>query len=62
LTRPLVVLPRAADKIALSRRENLGAVRRDGLTEDHHDVEVQDEAGRRLDKAKLGEGTPGCTS
>jgi hypothetical protein len=37
----------------------------DDWAEDHHDVEVQDEAGRRLGKAKLAEGSPGspgCTS
>jgi transposase len=31
----------------------------DDWAEDHHDVEVQDEAGRRLGKAKLGEGIAG---
>jgi transposase len=31
----------------------------DDWAEDHHDVEVQDEAGRRLGKAKLAEGVAG---
>ena len=31
----------------------------DDWAEDHHDVEVQDEVGRRLGKAKLGEGIAG---
>ena len=31
----------------------------DDWAEDHHDVEVQDEAGRRLGKAKLEEGVEG---
>jgi transposase len=31
----------------------------DDWAEDHHDVEVQDEAGRRLGRAKLGEGIAG---
>ena len=31
----------------------------DDWAEDHHDVEVQDEAGRRLAKARLPEGVAG---
>jgi hypothetical protein len=31
----------------------------DDWAEEHHDVEVQDEAGRRLGKAKLAEGIGG---
>ena len=31
----------------------------DDWAEDHHDVEVQDKAGRQLGKAKLGEGIAG---
>jgi transposase len=31
----------------------------DDWAEEHHDVELQDEAGRRLGKAKLGEGIAG---
>lgn len=36
----------------------------DDWAEDHHDVEVRDESGRRLGKARLEEGiagSPGCT-
>ena len=33
----------------------------DDWAEDHHDVEVPDEAGRRLAKAKLDEGIGGST-
>jgi transposase len=33
----------------------------DDWAEDHHDVELQDEAGRRLSKAKLEEGITGIT-
>ena len=31
----------------------------DDWAEDHHDVELQDEAGRRLGKAKLADGITG---
>ncbi|MBL7523096.1 transposase, partial [Frankia sp. CNm7] len=33
----------------------------DDWAEDHHDVEVQDETGRRLAKARLPEGLTGIT-
>jgi transposase len=33
----------------------------DDWAEDHHDVEIQDETGRRLTKARLPEGIPGIT-
>ncbi|WP_212743950.1 transposase [Glutamicibacter sp. V16R2B1] len=33
----------------------------DDWAEDHHDVEVQDETGRRLTKARLPEGLAGIT-
>ena len=33
----------------------------DDWAEDHHDVELVDEAGRRLAKARLGEGVQGIT-
>ena len=31
----------------------------DDWAQDHHDVEIQDESGRRLAKARLPEGWPG---
>src|SRR5919106_6189394 len=55
--RPLVVLPQAR-RIAVRREERVLFVG-DDWAEDHHDVEVQDEAGRRLAKAKLAEGITG---
>jgi hypothetical protein len=61
---PLVVLPRAAEWVSvLTGRWGLLLVG-DDWAEDHHDVELVDEAGRRLAKARLGEGSkgsPGCT-
>ena len=33
----------------------------DDWAEDHHDVEVQDETGRRLGRARLPEGIAGIT-
>lgn len=41
--RPLVVLPQAARRIALSRREDLLLFVGDDWAEDHHDVELQDD-------------------
>ena len=32
----------------------------DDWAEDHHDVEIVDEAGRRLARARLPEGLEGC--
>jgi hypothetical protein len=57
--RARVVLLRAARRIALSRREDWLLFVGDDWAEEHHDVELQDEAGRRLGKAKFGEGIAG---
>jgi hypothetical protein len=43
----------------LSRREDWLLFVGDDWAEEHHDVELQDEAGRRLGKAKFGEGIAG---
>ncbi len=56
-----MVLPRAADvSVGVDGRRNLLFVG-DDWAEDHHDVEVQDEAGRRLGKARLPEGVAGIS-
>ena len=59
--RPLVVLPQAADAevVSVQRRENALLFVGDDWAQDHHDVEVQDESGRRLAKARLPEGVAG---
>jgi transposase len=59
IIRSLVALPLAACRIALSRREDWVLLVGDDWAEDHHDVELQDEAGRRLGKARLQEGIAG---
>ena len=61
----LVVLPRAAEwgVSVLTGRWGLLFVG-DDWAEDHHDVEIVDEAGRRLARTRLTEGLagmPGCT-
>src|SRR6478609_7118616 len=59
--RPLVVLPQAAEAGAVSvrRGENALLFVGDDWAQDHHDVEVQDESGRRLAKARVPEGVAG---
>ena len=52
----LVVLPGGCRGL---REDTLLVLVGDDWAEDHHDVEVQDEAGRRLGKAKLEEGIEG---
>ena len=61
--RPLVALPGLR---GAGRGHGGGALLLvgDDWAEDHHDVEIQDETGRRLGKARLPEGSlgsPSCT-
>ena len=55
--RPLAVLPQAADAevVGVQRRESAWLFVGDDWAQDHHDVEFQDESGRRLAKTKLPE-------
>ena len=45
--------------VSVERRENDLLFVGDDWAEDHHDVEIQDESGRRLAKARLPEGVAG---
>jgi hypothetical protein len=57
IIRLLVVLPRVAVGGGVDREdEALLLLVGDDWAEDHHDVEAQDETGRRLGKARLPEG------
>ena len=57
----LVVLPRAAEcRVGWEWEVEVRCVG-DDWAEDHHDVELVDEAGRRLGKARLREGVAGIT-
>jgi hypothetical protein len=61
IIRPLVVLPQAADAevVGAQRRESALLFVGDIWAQDHHDVEIQEELGRRLAKARLPEGVAG---
>jgi transposase len=54
-----MVLLQAADEIRLSGRDRMRLFVGDDWAEDHHDVELMDEAGRVLAKRRLPEGVAG---
>jgi transposase len=61
LTIRLRVFLQAADRMVEHGERTRMLFVGDDWAEDHHDVEIQDETGRKLAKARLPEGIPGIT-